>query len=67
MIVCLHENRKFSNVMELSAIRSDEMNLFILTFSLALSGFALSCSFSFAQNHSLTYEDPSLGFRYPIG
>lgn len=40
------------------------MNLFILTFSLALFGLALSCSFSFAQNHWLTYEDPSLGIRF---
>lgn len=39
------------------------MNLFV-TFSLALFGLAVSCSFSFAQNHSLTYEDPSLGFTF---
>jgi hypothetical protein len=42
------------------------MNLFILTASLALFGLPISSSFSFvfALNQSLTYEDPSLGFKF---
>lgn len=42
------------------------MNLFILIASLALFGLPISSSFSFvfALNQSLTYEDPSLGFKF---
>ena len=42
------------------------MNLFILTVSLALFGLPISSGFSFvfALNQSLTYEDPSLGFKF---
>ena len=42
------------------------MNLFILTASLALFGLSISFNFSFvfALNQSLTYEDPSLGFKF---
>lgn len=42
------------------------MNLFILIASLALFGLPIypSFSFVFALNQSLTYEDPSLGFKF---
>ncbi|MGV8106913.1 MAG: hypothetical protein ACP5OH_03980, partial [Nitrososphaerota archaeon] len=42
------------------------MNLFILSASLTLFGLPISSSFSFvfALNQSLTYEDPSLGFKF---